>query len=317
MEVRVVAGVANQRVASEQTGGQAPTPAHGGYSRRRIYVAFLFPALFMIFAVIIFPWVFTVWMSMFDWQMGMERTFVGLNNFKMLFGNKRFLETIPRTLYYTVLAVGLPVVLGIFAAEVFHQKFRLRGLLRGIYIVPMMTTPVAVALVFIMMMHPQLGVLNYILTRLGLPPQLWVYSKDSVIPALVLVEVWQWTPLVMLIVLGGLAALPTDPYESATIDGASQWDMFRYITLPLVMPFLMVAIILRTIDALKSFDIIFVMTQGGPGTASETINVYLYLQAFSFFNIGHASAVVIVFFAIIVVLSVLMLAVRERSRWTR
>ena len=171
----------------------------------------------------------------------------------------------------------------------------------------MMTTPVAIALVFIMMMHPQLGVLNYLLSLVGLPPQLWVYDKNTVIGALVLVETWQWTPLIMLIVLGGLAALPTEPYESALIDGASQWDMFRFITLPLVMPFLMVAIILRAIDAIKSFDIIFVMTQGGPGTASETINIYLYLQAFSFFNIGHASAVVIVFFVIIVALAVVLL----------
>jgi len=283
-----------------------------------VYILFLLPALVVIFAVIIFPWLFTIWMSAFEWQMGIgTRTWVGLTNFEMLAKDKRFLETIPRTLYFTVLAVILPVLLGVFAAEVFHQRFPLRGLLRGVYILPMMTTPVAVALVFIMMYHPQLGVLNYILTRIGLPPQLWIYNKDSVIPALVLVEVWQWTPLVMLIVLGGLAALPTEPYESALIDGASQWDMFRFITMPLILPFLMVAVILRTIDALKSFDIIFVMTQGGPGTASETINVYLFLQAFSFFRVGHASAVVIVFFILILGLAIVLLFARERLRWTR
>ena len=168
---------------------------------------FLLPALLAIFAVIIFPWLFTIWMSLNDWQMGMQRTFTGLANYRMLATDTRFLETIPRTLFFTILGVVAPVVLGVFAAEVFHQRFPLRGLLRGIYIVPMMTTPVAIALVFIMMYHPQLGILNYLLSLIGIPKQLWIYDQSTVIPALVLVETWQWTPLVMLIVLGGLAAL--------------------------------------------------------------------------------------------------------------
>lgn len=304
-------------VGRSRAAGRAASQAQGGYSRQRIYLRFLLPALVVIIAVIIFPWLYTIWMSMNDWQMGMQRSFTGLGNYRMLATDSRFLETIPRTLYFTILGVVAPVVLGVFAAEVFHQRFPLRGVLRSVYILPMMTTPVAIALVFVMMYHPQLGILNYLLSLVGIPPQLWIYDKNTVIPALVLVETWQWTPLVMLIVLGGLAALPDEPYESALIDGASRWDMFRFITLPLIMPFLMVAIIIRSIDALKSFDIIFVMTQGGPGTASETINIYLYLQAFSFFNVGHASAVVVVFFVIIVAMAIILLWARERLRWTR
>jgi multiple sugar transport system permease protein len=288
-----------------------------GYSRQRVYLWFIVPAIVAIFAVIVFPWIFTLWMSLNDWQIGMKNSFIGLENFAKLSGDARFLSTIPRTLYFTVLAVILPVILGLFAAEVFHQRFPLRGLLRGIYIAPMMATPVAIALVFTMMFHPQLGVLNYLLSLFGISKQLWVYSADTVIPTLALVEVWQWTPLVMLIVLGGLAALPTEPYESAVIDGASQWQMFRYITFPLILPFLMIAVIIRTIDALKSFDIIYVIMQGGPGTASETINIFLYLQAFAFLRIGHASAVVIVFFVIILALALTLLYARERLRWNR
>src|SRR5262249_58974250 len=116
--------------------------------------------------------------------------------------------------------------------------FPLRSLARGIVIMPMMATPVAIALVWTMMFHPQLGVLNYLLSLVGLGPSLWVFDQATVIPSLVLVETWQWTPLVMLIVLGGLAALPTEPYESALIDGASEWQMFRSITFPLVLPFI-------------------------------------------------------------------------------
>src|SRR5207244_8449487 len=190
--------------------------------------------------------------------------------------------------------------------------FRWRGFLRAVFTMPMMATPVAVALVWTMMFHPQQGVLNYLLSLVGLPPSLWVYSPRWVIPSLVLVEIWHWTPLVMLIVLGGLASLPVEPMESALIDGATGWQTFRYITFPLLVPFLTVAGVIRTIDALKAFDTIFVISQGGPGTASETINIYLYLQAFSFYNVGSASAVVVVFFVLVVALSLTLLMLRER-----
>ncbi|HML14645.1 MAG TPA: sugar ABC transporter permease [Xanthobacteraceae bacterium] len=283
--------------------------------RRRPYLRFIMPAVAVILAVVVFPWLFTLYMSAHDWKVTGTRTFVGLANYAGLATDERFLWALARTLYYAALAVVLPLVLGTVAALIFHRRFPLRGLLRGIFILPMMATPVAVALVWTMMFHPQLGVLNYLLSLVGLPPQLWVFDPGTVIPSLVMVETWQWTPLVMLIVLGGLAALPIEPFESARLDGASAWQSFRHITFPLVLPFLMVAAIIRTIDAIKSFDLIFVISQGGPGTASETINIYLYLQAFAFYNIGYASAVVAVFFVVIVALALCLLYVRQRAQW--
>ena len=274
-----------------------PAPRAGFLARRRrSYRLFIAPALVVVGAVIVFPWLFTLWMSVFDWKIGSVAHFVGLENYEKLIVNRRFLEAVVHTFYFTALAVVVPLLLGTAAAMIFHREFPFRGVLRGVFIMPMMATPVAVALVWTMMFHPQQGVLNYLLSLVGLPPSLWVYSPTLVIPSLVMVEVWHWTPLVMLIVLGGLAALPTEPYESARLDGASEWQLFRYITLPLVAPFLVVAAVIRTIDALKTFDTIYVITGGGPGTASETINLYLYLQAFAFYNIGTASAVVVVFF---------------------
>jgi len=284
--------------------------------RRRTYLLFVLPALLVVGAVIIFPWAFTVWMSAFDWKIGSVAHFVGFDNYTQLATNTRFLESILDTFYFTVLAVVFPLILGTAAALIFHREFPLRGMLRSIFTMPMMATPVAVALVWTMMFHPQQGVLNYLLSLVGLPPSLWVYSPTWVIPSLVLVEIWHWTPLIMLIVLGGLAALPTEPYESARLDGASEWQLFRYITLPLLAPFLIVAAVIRTIDALKAFDTIYVISQGGPGTASETINLYLYLQAFAFYNVGNASAVVVVFFVIILALALLLLHVREKAKWT-
>jgi multiple sugar transport system permease protein len=283
--------------------------------RRRSYRLLTVPAMAVVAAVIVFPWLFTVYMSAFDWKIGEAARFVGLGNYAGLATNRRFLESIVHTFYFTLLAVVFPLVLGTVAALIFHREFRGRGVLRAIFTMPMMATPVAVALVWTMMFHPQQGVLNYLLSLAGLPPSLWVYSPTWVIPSLVIVEVWHWTPLVMLIVLGGLAALPTEPYESARLDGASEWQLVRYITLPLIVPFLVVAAVIRTIDAVKAFDTIYVISQGGPGTSSETINLYLYLQAFAFYNVGNASVVVVVFFAIIVALALLLLHVRQRARW--
>jgi multiple sugar transport system permease protein len=282
---------------------------------RRRYMLFVMPAIAVMMAVIIFPWIFTLFMSMHDWRIGQAKTFIGFDNYTNLVHDERFINSVLRTLVYTVLATVLPLIFGILSALVFHRRFPLRGVLRAVFIMPMMATPVAVALVWTMMFHPQLGVLNYLLSLVGIPPSLWVFDQATVIPSLVLVETWQWTPLVMLIVLGGLASLPTEPYESALIDGATPWQMFRNITFPLVLPFIMVATIIRTIDAVKSFDTIFVITLGGPGTASETINLYLYTQAFAFYQIGYASAMVVVFMVVIMALCLILLYLRQRAQW--
>ena len=303
-----VAGAAEQiKPSAEEAAAEPLRPAS--------YWPFVVPALVVVGGVIVFPWAFTIWMSLREWKIGGANSFTGFDNYIRLVTDTRFLDAVWHTVLYTALSVILPLALGLFAAIVFHNRFPLRGLLRGLFVMPMMATPVAIALVWTMMFHPQLGVLNYLLSLVGIPPQLWVFAPSTVIPSLVLVETWQWTPLVMLILLGGLAAIPTEPYESAVIDGAGAWQMFRYITWPLIMPFMMVAAIIRTIDAVKSFDIIYAITQGGPGTASETINLYLYSVAFAYYDVGYGSAIAVVFFVLIVILSLLLLHLRQRTAW--
>ncbi len=295
-------------------GAPAATPA--APLRRRSYWIFILPAVLIVGGIILFPWVFTLWMSVNEWKIGESRHFVGFDNYLRLAGDGRFMDALWHTLVYTALSVVAPIVLGTASALVFNERLPLRGLLRGIFVMPMMATPVAIALVWTMMFNPQLGVLNYLLSLVGIGPWAWVYHPASVIPSLVLVETWQWTPLVMLIVLGGLAALPAEPYESAQIDGANGWQKFRFITLPLVAPFILLAAMIRTVDAVKSFDIIYAITQGGPGTASETINLYLYSVAFAYYDVGYGSAIAVVFFVLIVLLSMVLLHLRQRSRWT-
>lgn len=202
-------------VVSVQASNGASGPLRPGYW------PFILPALILVAAVIVFPWLFTVGMSANAWQVGSAPRFVGLENYIRLAGDIRFWESMWHTLTYTVLSVVAPLILGTLAALVFDSKMPLRGVLRGIFVMPMMATPVAVALVWTMMFHPQLGVLNYLLSLVGIPPQAWIFEQGTVIPSLVLVETWQWTPLIMLIVLGGLASMPREPFEGAEIDGAN------------------------------------------------------------------------------------------------
>jgi len=188
-------------------------------------------------------------------------------------------------------------------------------LLRTLAILPMVATPTAIALVFVMMYHPTLGVANYLVSLVGLSPFRWTYSSATALYALALVDVWQWTPLIMLIALAGLASLPREPYEAAHLDGATAWQAFWHITLPLLRPTLVVAILFRAIDALKTFDIIFVMTQGGPANATETVNLLLFNQAFSYFNMGYAASMAVALFALVLGASLILIKVRRTTTW--
>jgi multiple sugar transport system permease protein len=286
-----------------------------GRAYARHYWAFAAPAATIVLLVILFPWIFTIFMSFHDWKVSGATPFVGLENYAKMLQDERFLWAIVRTIIFTAGTVIAPMVLGVWAAVCFATQFKLRGLLRTLFVLPMMATPVAIALVWTMMFHPQLGVLNYLLASVGLPPSSWVYDSSTVIPTLIMVETWQWTPLVMLIVLGGIASLPQEPYEAAILDGAGVWQMFWHITLPLVWPFIMVAAVIRLIDALKTFDTIYVITLGGPGTSSETINILLYQTAFAYYDLGYGSAIVVVFFLLILLISLLLLQVRQREAW--
>jgi len=237
------------------------------------------------------------------------------NYAKILVGDARFREAVARTIYFTLVAVAAETLLGVAMALLFNREFWGRGLLRTLAILPMVATPTAIALVFVMMYHPTLGVANYLVSVAGLAPFRWTYSSQTALYALALVDIWQWTPLIMLIALAGLASLPREPYEAARLDGASPLQAFWHITLPLLRPALVVAILFRAIDALKTFDIIFVMTQGGPANASETINILLFNQAFSYFNMGYAASMAVALFALVMGASLLLIKVRRSATW--
>lgn len=275
---------------------------------RNVKWLFPLPAILFILVMMVFPILYTVWNSLTPWSIsaGRPATFFGLTNYINLPEDARFVASIFRTFYFTILAVSVEVVLGVAIALVLNREFRFKRIVNSIMLLPMMATPVAIAMVWLLMYEPTSGIINYLLRSVNLPLPLWVYNANSVIPALALVDIWEWTPMIVLISLAGLTALPHDPFEAATVDGATTWQTIRYVTLPMLFPTISVATLLRLIDALKTFDIIYTMTQGGPGFASETLNIYTYQQAFSYFNFGYASSVLVVFFAIVLSISLLV-----------
>ncbi len=279
-------------------------------------LVFTAPAALVVFVLMVFPVFYTVYMSLHSWFASSLTSpeFVGLANFKRAFlQDERFRNALWLTLYFTVLATALQVVLGVALALLLNRPFRGKGFFRSIFLLPMVATPVAIALVWMMMYNPTLGVMNYLVGLIRLGPFKWVSDTALVIPALAVVDTWEWTPLITLITLAGLASLPLEPYESALIDGASPAQMFWRITLPLLRPTIMVALLFRSIDCLKTFDIIYVMTAGGPGFASETLNVYTFQVGLFYFHIGYACSLLVILFALVLGVSLVLIKVRRGS----
>ncbi|HAN94245.1 MAG TPA: sugar ABC transporter permease, partial [Firmicutes bacterium] len=191
-------------------------------------------------------------------------------------------------------------------ALILNRDMRGKNVIKTLFLLPMVATPVAVGMVWLLMYEPSIGVINYFLRMLGLPQGLWLASPAQALGSLILVDVWQWTPMITLIVLAGLAALPSEPYEAALVDGASTLQSIRLITLPLLQPTILAAMTLRAIDAFKTYDIIYTMTQGGPGYATETLNIYSFVLGFQYFQMGKASALLIIFFALTLGLAVMI-----------
>ena len=209
----------------------------------------------------------------------------------------------------------LQLVAGIYLAMLLFHSKRLSGLLRSLLISPFMMPPVVAGMMWLVILDPSLGAANYILESVGLPPSEWLASPVWVIPTIALIDTWQWAPYVALIVLGGLQSLPPSVYEAAQIDGASSFRIFRRITLPLLLPTIVTAAVLRSVDLLRFFDIIYITTQGGPGNASNTLNIYGFRVGFEFFNIGYSSALMITL-SVIVLGAVLMLnRLRNAVAW--
>jgi multiple sugar transport system permease protein len=285
-----------------------------GFIERNLKVLFPLPAIIFIALLMIFPVCYTLVISFTDWSLtsGRPMRFAGLGSYLTVLKDNRFHAAVGRTFSFTFGAVAVEAVLGTVIALILNREFRAKGLLKFLLLLPLVVTPVAIGIVFNLFYDPTIGFLNYCLSRLGLPQSGWVTSAATVLPSLMLVDVWQWTPMITLIVLAGLSGLSTEPYESAMVDGANGVQVFFRITLPMVMPTILTAIVLRAVDALKTYDIIYAMTRGGPGYASETLNILAYKLSFEYFYLGQSSAALVFLFVIVLVFSLGVMELRKK-----
>lgn len=271
------------------------------------------PAFFILILIIVGPVLYTLFLSFHDWFASSVSApkWIGLNNFVRVFTEIRFYQSLKKTLIFTFIGISLQIILGICLAQFLNRPFKGKGLVRTLLILPIASTPVAISLVWKLMLEPTLGIINYFLTFLGWTPPTWLSDPVWALPTLIVIDVWQWTPLVMLIVMAGMSTIPDTLYEAAKIDGASSKRIFTNITLPLIKPSIVVAAMLRVMDSLKQFDMVYVTTQGGPGTATQILNLYVFDNAFRYFRMGYASSLIIVMFMIILTVNVFLSRVRR------
>ena len=256
----------------------------------------LLPATALLAGLTIFPFVVSVGMSLTNYSLVTPDAlkFVGVRNYFDLIQSKEFWTALKITAEFTALAVSIELVLGVGVALLLHHERRAVSALRALYLLPMAVTPVAAVFTFRMMLNPSLGVFNYLVQMIGLPPQDWLGTPGMALFSLLLVDAWQWTPFMLLIAVGGLAAMDDEPLEAARMDGAGPVALILHHVLPMLMPYLSIALVFRAIDAFKTFDIIFVLTGGGPGVATRTLNLLAYKQGLEFLSMGNAATIAIV-----------------------
>lgn len=277
------------------------------------------PTVIFIVAMVSFPLVYTFWLSLTNAQGSVTRavTFIGLDNYVALFTtDERFWPAVGRTFYFTIGAVIIEVILGMSIALLLRRPFRGERWVRIATLLPLVATPVAVGMMWMLIFQPTIGAANEILRRLGLPPQPWLSSSEQALPTLMFVDIWQWTPMVALILLAGLTTIPEEPDEAARIDGANALQRFWYVTLPLLAPTVITAILLRSIDALKTFDILYATKGKGGGSfhEAETLNILAYSYSFDYNKYGLSSAVLVLFFILIAAVCVFLVLGRRRQR---
>jgi multiple sugar transport system permease protein len=250
----------------------------------------LAPSLFVVLTVLVYPLWDGVKASLYFYRYGKPLRFVGFDNYILLWTDSQYLNSLVVTLKFVTLSVAIETVLGLALALFCLREFRGIRLLRTVLIVPMVITPVVVAIVFRLIYASDAGMLTAFSETLGGEPVQILSHPAKAFLALVALDVWEWTPLMFLILLAGLQSLPVEPFEAARVDGAGPWRVFTDHTLPMLRPVLAIAIVLRTIDAFGTFDQVFVLTRGGPGEATRLLSIYGYDTAFKFQQTGFAAA---------------------------
>ncbi len=251
---------------------------------------FLLPAVVWILAFTIFPLLYAIFSSLYSYRFGRRNQFIGLENFGRLFTDANLHNALRITLIFVFFTVAIQMLLGFGLALLLNREMRGKNILRAIMVLPLFATPVALGYLGITIFYETNGPINVLLRQFGIENIPWISNPFWAKVAIILVDIWQWTPFVFLVSLAGLQGLPTEVYEAAEVDGANGWELFRRITLPLMAPTLWLILLLRMVDAFKVFDIPQSLTLGGPGRATEVYSMYTYRTGMRFFDHGYAAA---------------------------
>lgn len=277
------------------------------------------PAVIILLFITVYPFVRSLIMSFHEVDLASltgGRPFVGVQNYVRALTSDRFWTSAMTTFQFVFLAVLTELVIGIIGAVTLEKRLRGFGkIVQGVVLVPMMLAPVVVGLLWKMMYNPETGVIPYVLSFLGFPSHSnWTGAPGRALFSVIIADVWQWTPFVILVLYAGLKSIPRFLYESADVDGASSWQKFRHITVPFLVPSFLVIILIRTMDAFKLFDKIYMLTMGGPGSRTETLSYYLYLQGFKNYDMGYAAAISFLMLLFVLIFSFTLInALRKRG----
>jgi len=307
--------------ATQKIGERDPLP-HQDYDRqarqseKRFAAALLAPAFMALIATTTFPLLFLVWISTqrMDLAMPFMDGFVGLENYGQLLADPRFWESLVLSLVYTVGTVVLQVIVGLALALFVIRMKRGQALFRVVAILPVVLSPAVVGMVWrSFMLTPEFGVIDYLAITAGLGSKNWLGDPTLAMISVIVIHTWQWTPFAFMVLLASLAALPDDIYEAARIDRANAWQRFVRITLPLIRPAIVMVVIMRTMVALTAFAAIYTVTAGGPGTATEILNLYAYRKSFTELSLGYGATLAVALLVVTLIISAVLYILRRED----
>ncbi|MCD6232442.1 sugar ABC transporter permease [Candidatus Aerophobetes bacterium] len=286
-------------------------------NRRVIKYVLILPAIVYLILLTVYPFIYSIKISLTTLNIARPYPprYIGLGNYAKLLSDSIFLIAMRNTFFLTAISICAEFVLGFIIARIFFiaASFKLKGIgfLRTIYMLPMMITPIIFGLIWLYIFNPTLGVANYFLSLLGLPPVSWLGKSNIALYSIILVNVWEWAPFMMLLCLAGLSAIPPELFEVARIDGASWHQSVAFIELPLIKRVIVIGLLIRIMDNFRLFDLVYVTTGGGPGSSTETLSMFAYRQSFMFFNVGYGAAASI----IILILGIILAQVLIKYTW--
>jgi multiple sugar transport system permease protein len=282
--------------------------------KTRFMLALIAPAALVLLCFQVVPILTGANASFRDWTLyDPKKTWVGLANYIHVLRDAEFLLIVlPNTFGFMVATVALSLVLGLMIALVLNKRFPGRWLVQSFVLLPLMVAPVIAAIMIRWMFNDQFGVVNAVIEGLGFAPISWLTQRWTAFLVILLTDVWLWTPWFALILLAGLQSLPPEPFEAAQIDAAGAWRTFRYITLPMLRPVMVVCVVIRAIDAFRTFDIVWTISGGGPARATEVFSIYAYVESFQFLNLARGSAAAVIGAIIIVIFALLLYRLLNR-----